>query len=116
MLEVISFKIGFGGRFSVDTGLEVVLDKVVCVSTLCPRSRDVCSVEAIVKGALSLYSSVDEAFFGKMELLGCVRVVSQELKVVGAFNFESDDDVIVEVNDLVLDVVEDVGNASGKAL
>ena len=51
-----------------------------------------------------------------MELLGCVLVVSQELKVVGAFNFESDDDVIVEVNDLVLDVVEDVGNASGKAL
>ena len=54
MLEVISFKIGFGGRFSVDTGLEVVLDNVVCVSTLCPRSRDVDSVEAIVKGALSL--------------------------------------------------------------
>ena len=58
MLEVISFKIGFGGRFSVDTGLvpigDVVLDKVVWVSTLCPRSRDVDSVEARVKGALSL--------------------------------------------------------------
>ena len=51
-----------------------------------------------------------------MELLGCVRVVSQELKVVGAFNFESDDNAIVEVDDLVLDVVEDVGKASGKAL
>ena len=50
-----------------------------------------------------------------MELLGCVRVVSQE-KVVGAFNFESDDDAIVEADDLVLDVVEDVGKASGKAL
>ena len=58
MLEVISFKIGFGGRFSVETCLvldgDVVLDKVVCVSTLCPRSRDVDSVEAIVNGALSL--------------------------------------------------------------
>ena len=53
-----------------------------------------------------------------MELLGCVLVVSQELKVVGAFNFESDDDATSEVvtNDLVLDVVEDVGKASGKAL
>ena len=51
-----------------------------------------------------------------MELLGCVLVVSQELKVVGAFNFESDDDAIVEADDLVLDVVEDVGKASGKAL
>ena len=51
-----------------------------------------------------------------MELLGCVRVVSQELKVVVAFNFESDDDAIVEADDLVVDVVEDVGKASGKAL
>ena len=51
-----------------------------------------------------------------MELLGCVRVVSQELKVVGAFNFESDDNAIVEADDLVLDMVERVGNASGKAL
>ena len=58
MFEVISFNIGFWGRFSVDTGLvldgDVVLDNVVCASTLCPRSRDVDSVEAIVKGALSL--------------------------------------------------------------
>ena len=58
MLEVISFKIGFGGRFNVDTDLDligyVVLDNVVCVSTLALRSRDVDSVEAIVKGALSL--------------------------------------------------------------
>ena len=49
--------------------------------------------------------------------LGCVLVVvSQELKDVGTFNFESDDDAIVEADDLVLDVVEDVGKASGKAL
>ena len=58
MLEVISFKIGFGGRFNVDTDLDligyVVLDNVVCVSTLALRSRDVDSVEAMVKGALSL--------------------------------------------------------------
>jgi len=47
-----------------------------------------------------------------MELLGCVRVVSQELKA----EFEFDDDAIVEADVLVLDVVEDVGNASGKAL
>jgi hypothetical protein len=37
-----------------------------------------------------------------MELLGCVLVVSQELNVVG--------------DDLVLDVLEGVGKASGKAL